>query len=228
MVTVGGQAWTLEAMEARLRAALAEPLPGPVAQQLLAPVPRPGTRWPRETGLRLASVLLLLYPGPGGPTTVLTVRAGSLAHHGGQVSLPGGGVDDGESVEQAALREAAEEIGVDPSWVRVIGRLTPLHIPVSGNALHPVVGVSDRRPEFRPDLREVEQIVEVPISALVDPARLRREQREHGGIWLDIPFVELDGHILWGATAMVFAEFLSLIGWRPVGLRHLDSPAGGH
>ncbi len=205
---------TVGAIEARLRIALSGPLPGRAAQQALAPQPRPGARWPDDGPTRVASALLLIYPGPHGPTTVLTVRAGGLAHHGGQVSLPGGGVDAGESVEQAALREAAEETGVDPASVRLIGRLTPLHIPVSGNTLHPVVGVTDTRPDFRPDVREVEQIVEVPLSTFYEPSRFGRQQRHRDGMWFDVPYLEIEGNILWGATAMVMAEFLTILGWR--------------
>ena len=205
---------TIAELERRLGAAFRHPLPGPPAQQVLAPVPRPGVRWPDGAPLRRAAVLLLVYPGPEGPTLLLTERAGSLAHHGGQVSLPGGGVDPGESTEAAALREAAEEVGIDPRGVRVVGDLTPLHIPVSGNTLEPVVGVCDRRPAFRIDPREVESVIEVPLRALFDTSNVRRERRERDGIWIDRPYFDLGSHHLWGATAMVVAEFLTLLGWR--------------
>jgi len=201
-------------LEKRLGAAFQRPLPGPTAQQVLAPIPRSGVRWPDGTPPRQAAVLLLIYPGSDGPTLLLTERAGALAHHGGQVSLPGGGVDAGESSEAAALREAAEEVGIDPQDVRVVGRLTPLHIPVSGNTLQPVVGLCDKRPAFDIDRREVERVIEVPLRTLFDGSKVRRDRLERNGIWIDRPYVDLGSHHLWGATAMVIAEFLTLLGWR--------------
>ena len=135
--------------------------------------------------------------------------------HTGQVSLPGGGVDPGESIETAALREASEEIGVPPASVRVLGRLTPLHIPVSRFLLHPVVGVTDARPAFQRAEFEVARILEVPIPMLTDPARLGRlrQLRDVNGrtIELNAPSFDIEGEQVWGATAMVLAEFLAVL-----------------
>src|SRR4030095_1070999 len=147
-------------------------------------------------GLRDAAALLLIYPLGDLPHMPLTVRASDLRHHTGQVSLPGGRVDDDESIEAAALREAAEEIGVDASTVRVLGRLTPLHIPVSGFLLHPIVGISEQRPEFRRAEREVARIIEAPLSLISDPAIVREErwERERDGAPtpVDVPFFAID------------------------------------
>lgn len=139
-----------------------------------------------------------------------------LRRHTGQVSLPGGSVDAGESIEMAALREASEEVGVPPASVRLLGRLTPLHIPVSGFLLHPVVGVADERPPFLPAEWEVARILEVSISRLRDRTLLKHErqtrQRDGRAIEVDVPYFDADGEKVWGATAMVLAEFLALIG----------------
>jgi 8-oxo-dGTP pyrophosphatase MutT (NUDIX family) len=172
-------------------------------------------------GLRDAAALLLIYPHGDGPHLPLTVRASDLRQHTGQVSLPGGRVDNGESIEAAALREAQEEIGIEPSSVRVLGHLTPLHIPVSAFLLHPVVGIAERRPEFRRSEREVARIIEAPMSLLNDPAIVREErwQRERDGATapVDVPFYEVDGEKVWGATAMVLAEFLAVWASLPSG-----------
>ena len=201
----------LEAVE-KLERGLREPLPGVAAQARLAPRPRPG--WPPNphgNGLRPAAGLLLVFPIASEAHIVLTVRSSRLPSHAGQVSLPGGAVEPGESIEQAALREAHEEIGLAPDGVRVLGRLTPLHIPVSGFLLHPVVGVADTLPLLHPADAEVERILLLPLAHLLDPSRVRREQRTRDGLFLDIPYLEVEGAQLWGATAMVCAELLSLL-----------------
>lgn len=204
---------------ASLRVALTGPLPGLEAQLQMAPRPRLG--WNPTTfpdGLRDAASLILIYPLNHIPYLALTVRAADLRSHTGQVSLPGGRVDEGESIEAAALRESFEEVGVDPSRVRVLGQLTPLHIPVSRYLLHPVVGVADARPDFERAEQEVARIIEVPLDVLADPATVKEErwQREREGAMtpVDVPFYAIDGEKVWGATAMVLAEFLAI--WRSV------------
>jgi 8-oxo-dGTP pyrophosphatase MutT (NUDIX family) len=143
---------------------------------------------------------------------LLTVRASHLANHRGQVSLPGGAVEAGESVEDAALREAEEEVGLIPAEVAVRLRLTPLHIPVSGYVLHPIVATAAVSPEVRPCAGEVERIVEVELSTLVQGEGLAIELREREGVAIEVPYFDLQGAKLWGATAMVVAELLAVLG----------------
>lgn len=199
-----------------LRRALAGPLPGPEAHLRMAPRPRTALSHVESTeGLRQAAGLILVYPHEGRWHVPLTIRGSSLRHHTGQVSLPGGRIDPGETVEQAALREAHEEVGVPPSSVDVLGRLTPLPIAVSGHLLHPVVGVVLARPSFAPAPDEVDRLLEVPLSRLREPDVVAWEQRQRVlpplGL-MDVPYFDLGEARVWGATAMVLAEFLAVVG----------------
>jgi 8-oxo-dGTP pyrophosphatase MutT (NUDIX family) len=152
--------------------------------------------------------------GSSTAAVVLTVRADTL-RHGGQVSLPGGVVEPGESFEQAARRETHEEIALPPGTGRVLGALTPIDIPVSGFRLHPIVAAADARPPMHPSDAEVARILEVGIDELGDPANFLTHQRVRDGRALSVPGFHVQGHEVWGATAMVLAEFLVLLGWAP-------------
>lgn len=205
---------TFEALVARLARALHAPLPAARAHLRLAPKPR--RFWNAgeiPPGLRPAAALLLVYPDGGRARVALTVRGSELPSHRGQVSLPGGGVREGESLEDAALREAHEEVGVPPDGVQVLGTLSPLHIPVSGFALNPVVGVARARPDFVVDPGEVARLVEVDVERLADPANLRVERWTREGQSYDVPVIRVEGEVVWGATAMVLSEFLELAGF---------------
>lgn len=181
----------------------------------MAPRLRTGTEPALDPAvLRPAAALMLIYPHEGVWHVPLTVRGAGLRHHTGQVALPGGRVEDGESIEAAAVREAHEEIGVPSSGVDVLGRLTPLPVWVSGYVLHPVVAVALTRPSFTVDPREVEQLIEVPVAELLRPAAVRWDARERTmppyGL-MDVPYFDVQGARVWGATAMVLAEFLAIV-----------------
>jgi 8-oxo-dGTP pyrophosphatase MutT (NUDIX family) len=203
----------LREIEQALKDRLAGTLPGIEAQIRFAPelfqkAWRTG-QFPATS--RPAAALLLLYPHGPSAAVALTVRASSLARHPGQISLPGGATDPGETIAQAALREASEEIGVDPESVRVLGELTPVHVIVSGFTLHPVVGITDLRPSFMPAPGEVEEILEVSLEDLRDASRIRQGTRIREGVAVEYPYFDLLGHQVWGATAMVLGEFICLL-----------------
>lgn len=225
----------------RLRAALARPLPGLPVQMGMAPVPRPGTERILDPFLdcRRAGVLVLLYPAESSSTkpgssesldkpgflekpglsrestsplhVVLTRRTESVDNHRGQISFPGGSMDPGEDVVTTALREAQEELGVDPACVEVLGRLSPLYIPPSGFCIFPVVAYAAERPAFNPSPDEVAEILEVPISHLLEPATRKEEVWQIRGENVRVPFYAVGPHKIWGATAMVLCELLALL-----------------
>jgi 8-oxo-dGTP pyrophosphatase MutT (NUDIX family) len=203
----------LTALESVLRERLAGTLPGLDAQLRFMPTP-PRTGWkPGEfpSDARLAAGLLLVYPGAQGPSIPLTVRASGLKRHPGQISLPGGATDPGETLAQAALREAHEEIGVDPAHVRILGELTPVHVLVSGFTLHPIVGITDDRPSFKLDANEVEELIEVSVEGLQDASAIRQGTRTREGLAIEYPYFDLMGHQVWGATAMILGEFICVL-----------------
>ena len=200
----------------RLQDALSHPLPGLDAQLRMAPSPRVGwDPFKVPEGTRDGAALVLIYPHEDAFFLPLTVRGSGLRNHTGQVSLPGGRVDEGETIEAAALREAEEEIGVDRGSVLVLGRLTPLHIPVSNYLLHPVVGFLPARPVFHRAEWEVARIIEPTLAQLRDAATVKRElqRRATGGqtIDVDVPFFDIESEKVWGATAMVLAEFCAIL-----------------
>ena len=200
----------------RLQLALAQPLPGAAAHALMAPQPR--RRWPPDFNparIRHAAGLLLVFPIEARAHVLLTVRSETLGRHGGQVSLPGGVAEPRETYEQAALREAHEEVGLDPAAVRILGALTPIDIPISGFRLHPIVGAADRRPSLAPADQEVARILEADVDALCEPPARVEIARDRGSGLTNVPAFRVDDAEIWGATAMVLAEFLTLIGWEP-------------
>lgn len=181
-----------------LRAALAEREPG----VLFTGVP------PRR---RDAAVLAPFYEDDDGELTViLTRRSPHLRSHTHQVSFPGGSRDDGEELVTTALREAQEEIALDPSVVEIVGELDRLHTYTSGAMIVPFVGVlAGGRPDLVPEPAEVERILHVPVSELMAP-EVHREERwpfPDGGI-RPVHFFELVGDTVWGATAALLRQLL--------------------
>ncbi len=204
--------WPIEQLEEYLSERLREPLPGPGAQRRFAPLPLIEGWSPEQTpeAARRAAALLLVYPGSDGPTIALTLRHTALPTHGGQISLPGGALEPGESAEAAAVREAYEEIGLAPDQVRVLGPMSSLWIAVSNFVLTPIVSVSGARPVFSLHTREVQALIELPVARLFNDASLGWAHRTRGATRIDYPYFEVDGHVIWGATAMVLCEFACL------------------
>jgi len=207
---------THAALVATLAEALRQPLPGHAAHATMAPFPARATVETLSVDLnegRPAATLVLLYPDADGAARfVLTVRHADLRDHAGQVSLPGGSLEPGETPEVAARREAFEEVGVAPEAVTVLGRLTPLYIPPSRFSVWPVVASIDVRPPFVTQEAEVAAILEVPVADLLDPGRRQRAMRDAPLGLFDVPYFEMGGHEVWGATAMMLAELAVVLG----------------
>ncbi|KRE60837.1 CoA pyrophosphatase [Nostocoides sp. Soil756] len=165
---------------------------------------------PPRTGVRESAVLVLFGPGERGVDVVLTERAHTLRAHPGQVSFPGGGVDPGDDGHVgAALREAQEEVGLDPESVDVLAVLPPLHLTPSRNAVTPVVGWWPApAPIGVVDRREVARVVRAPLADLLDPAR------RFTAVFGDYraPGFEVSGLFIWGFTAMLLDSLLDLAG----------------
>jgi 8-oxo-dGTP pyrophosphatase MutT (NUDIX family) len=153
---------------------------------------------------RPAATLLAIHPDVDGRLVLpLTVRHSELRSHAGEVSLPGGAVDAADaSPEAAALREAWEEIGLEPGSVRVLGELDDVWIPVSNFELRPVVGALDAPPLLVPHDAEVASIVELPLAALFDPDVVGLEEFESRGFRLRAGAYRYGGVRVWGATAL--------------------------
>jgi 8-oxo-dGTP pyrophosphatase MutT (NUDIX family) len=202
-----------EELLVRVQKGLWAPLPGILAQLAMAPEPRPGHKayFEVEDTCRKAGVLILFYVKDGRLTLLLTRRTERVLHHRGQISLPGGEQHPGESLEATALRETIEELGLDLTAVRILGRLTPLYIPASNYCIYPTVAVLPGPLVFHLQPEEVEEAIEVSLEVLADPASVRRETWHYGGLDHDVPFYAFGSHKIWGATAMVLAELLALL-----------------
>lgn len=166
-------------------------------------------------GARLSAVLIPLVETHDGPSVVLTRRAQHLRNHRGEVSFPGGRVEPNESIVDAALREAEEEIQLSRHIVQPYGTLAPLATVASNSFIAPVVGTLSHLPELVPDQGEVARIFTVPLHDLVRADTYRSEvwrvDRRHEGEEIDIHFFELDDETIWGATARMLHNVLDII-----------------
>lgn len=204
----------LDSLAAALAERLRQPLPGHAAHAEMAPFPARATVETLSTELndgRPAATLVLLYPDEHGDAhLVLTVRTDRLRDHAGQVSLPGGSLEAGETPEDAARREAFEEVGVSPEAIDVLGGLTPIYIPPSKFSVWPIVAVTGARPPFVAQESEVASVVEVRVADVLDRTRRQRAMRDAPLGRFDVPYFDLAGLEVWGATAMMLAEFAAV------------------
>jgi 8-oxo-dGTP pyrophosphatase MutT (NUDIX family) len=195
----------------KLKDKLKQPLPGEIAQLKMAPAARLGYMEYFNAGLKnstQSAVLICLYPHLNSIYTVLMLRPSEQGAHSDQVSFPGGRFEDGDgSLETTALREAQEEVGIEPFSLEMIGKLTPVYIPISNYLVHPFIAASFTRPEFSMNKKEVKQIIETEITPFLNDATKSSGIFKSGGRFeIEAPFYDVQEHKIWGATAMILSE----------------------
>ncbi len=206
----------------RLAARLKRPLPGRAAQVSFEPELSFGRHFgPPAADARPAAVLVLLYPMEGRWFVPLTTRPATMVVHAGQISLPGGRVESGETPEAAVMRELQEELGIARDGVEVLGQLSSLYLFGSNFIVLPWVAAARRRPDFRPSPDEVTELLEVPLEHLVDPAHMGSHARRQRGVAIKAPHYLWGRHRIWGATSMILAELVAIV--REIG----DCPGDG-
>lgn len=197
-----------------LRAEILKGLPGTEVQWEMASLDRVFLGFPRipRSDTRKAAVLLLLYQHKGLVHTVFIQRPKYKGVHSGQISFPGGRAEpDDKDLIETALREAKEEVGIDPSRISVLGTLTPLFIPVSNMLVTPVLGWTDVRPEFKIQTEEVVFLIDGDLAKFLEPSIIKIKQFEVRGEMRDLKYFDYKGYVIWGATAMMLNELLVII-----------------
>jgi 8-oxo-dGTP pyrophosphatase MutT (NUDIX family) len=165
----------------------------------------------QDAGVTPASVLIPVIAHPTGSTVLFTRRTAHLKAHSGQISFPGGRAEPSDpSAEFTALREAQEEIGLSPEGVEVIARL-PEYFTRTGFRVTPVVGIIRPPLELVPDAREVDEVFEVPLAFVLDPANHQRASREIGGRTAHYYVIEHNGRTIWGATAGMLVNLYRML-----------------
>jgi 8-oxo-dGTP pyrophosphatase MutT (NUDIX family) len=180
----------------------------------MSPRPRPGDVFPLTPEIvpREAAVMILLYPRDGDLDFFLTRRTETVETHKGQISLPGGAQEEGETLAGTSLREASEELGIDPTYVEILdGPLTPIYIPVSGFRATPFVGFTPVRPNLMLATDEVVSIIEASLDFIIDEHNVIEEEWNLRGYVSIVPYFRIQGHAVWGATAMMLGEFAEML-----------------
>jgi 8-oxo-dGTP pyrophosphatase MutT (NUDIX family) len=189
---------------------LTKPLPGALAHEVARAQSTGGARPKFDHVLppRPGSVLILLYPDGDHIRFPLTKRPEYLGTHSGQISLPGGKAEGNESIIETALREGEEEIGINRKDVTVLGRLSDFFVIPSNFIVTPIVAITSKRPLFIPQEREVVKILEGDVEALLKEDALKTKEITVAKIYtMNAPHFEIEGEIVWGATAMMLNEF---------------------
>lgn len=188
-------------------------LPGSEAHQKMLP---PGRSLVvsdhARSEVQMSSVLLLIYPEEGELYVCLTRRPATMKNHPGQISFPGGKVEKEDvSAETAALREAQEEVGIEPFSVEVLGKLSDLYIEISNFSIQPFLAWSDKRPDFIVNSEEVDELILLPLTDLVRNETAAEIELETITGKLNVKYFPFKGECIWGATAMILTELIDIL-----------------
>lgn len=198
----------------QLQTAFTKPLPGSEAQLKMSSMRRAAELLSRPGSVNAipSSVLVLLYPINTSTHIVFIQRPNYDGVHGGQIALPGGKMEHTDlDLICTALRESSEEIGIIPSTIHLLGKLTDLYIPPSNYMVSPYVGYSYDQPVFHPDPKEVAGIIQIELDRFMEEkARTIQPFTIKWGIRFNAPAYVIDNVVIWGATAMIISEFLEM------------------
>lgn len=194
-----------------LKRQLAARLPGNSSHLKMVPPGRALKLPEDQQNFSDSAVLLLLFPYRHELHICLIRRPSTMKNHAGQIAFPGGKREKEDAdLIQTALREAHEEIGIDPASLEVLGRLSPVYVEVSSFVITPVLAWMEEKPEIRQDAHEVDEVLLISLERLAkQEIRCHRELETRTGI-LCVPGFEIDGSFIWGATAMILAELIDL------------------
>ena len=160
--------------------------------------------------LKDAAILIIMFEKDDEICFPMIKRPDNVKNHPGQIALPGGAKEKEESLEETALREAQEEIGINPDKIEIIGKLTPIPVPVSGYLVQTYVGIMDEEPEWKLSKEEVADFFILKLSELLDSDTGYYETWELRGFEAKVPIFKVNELKIWGATASVLSEFIEL------------------
>lgn len=193
---------------------LGEPLPGMTGQGKMRPYlpAAPHMDFPESKTARESAVLALLYQKQDEPHILLIERNIYKGAHSGQISLPGGKLELSETHKDAAVRETMEEVGIDKKDYDIIGELSKIYVAASDFNIQPIVAVTEKPLIIHPDVREVAQILETPLSYFFEMERRKQKLIQNAmGLELMAPYFDVHDKTLWGATAMILSELTEII-----------------
>ncbi len=202
---------TCRDFQAKLKVGLSDKLEGLNAHKQMMPEGR--ILQPNSSDdMQQSAVLIAFYKEKSKWVFPLIKRATYKGVHSGQIALPGGKFEDSDkSLQNTALREANEEVGICTQTVEVLGKLTSVYIPVSNNNVQPIVSCLSDKPTFVANTKEVDDILIVAVSDLLNPDNVKSEVRIFNNKELTIPYYLLNGEKVWGATAMILSELKQLL-----------------
>jgi len=200
-----------------IKTKLKEPLPGSSAHIKLAPYRKETLNTDfSKYNPKLASTLLLIYPSDHLIKFVLIQRPDYSGTHGGQISFPGGKKEENESLIETAIRETNEEIGIESSAIKILGKLSQVYVPPSNFLITPYIGYLDFTPNFNPDPGEVTKVLEIELNELLKKNVIKEKLITVGAktknpMEINVPYLDLHFQVVWGATGVILSEFRDMI-----------------